>query len=85
MDTYTRFVLTVIAVALVVIALRGVGAPVIPSAHAAERLDCRIEGAVEIKSMPDVRVRISDPVEIKQGYSEAGSSSSYPVYVKTVE
>ena len=35
--------------------------------------------------MPDLRVRISDPVEIKQGYSEAGSSSSYPVYVKTVD
>ena len=85
MDTYTRVILTVIAAALVVIAFRGLGSP-IPSAYAADRLDCRIDGAVEIKGLTDeLRVRISSPVEIKQSHSEAGSSSSYPLYVKSTD
>ena len=85
MDTYTRVVLTIIAAALVVIALRGGGAPLLPNAHAAERLDCRIEGPVEIKGLSDLRIRIADAVEVKQSHSEAGSSASYPVYVKSVD
>ncbi len=85
MDTYTRFILTIIAAALVVIAFRGTGATVIPEAYAADRLDCRIDGPVEIKGLRDLRVTIDDPVEIKQAFSEAGSSSGSPMYVKTVD
>ena len=84
MDTYTKVVLTVIAAALVTIALRGVSP--IPEAHAADRLDCRIDGPVEVRGFPDTfRVRITDSVEIKQGFSEAGSSSSSPLYVRSVD
>jgi len=82
MDNYTRTVLTVIAAALVAIALQGFGSP-IPVAHAADRLDCRIDGPVEIKGLRDeLRVKITGAVEVKQSFSEAGSSSSYPLYIK---
>jgi hypothetical protein len=85
MDTYTRIVLTVIAAALVVIALQGFGSP-IPVAHAADRLDCRIDGPIEVKGLTDeLRIRIGSPVEIKQSHSEAGSSSSYPLYIKSTD
>lgn len=85
MDTYTRVILTVIAAALVVIALRGTGTSVIPEAYAADRLDCRIDGPIEIKGLRDLRVTIDDPVEIKHAFHAAGSSSGSPVYVKTVD
>jgi|GEM_PF-3146911 len=85
MDTYTRIVLTVIAGALVVLALQGFGSP-IPVAHAADRLDCRIDGPVEIKGLQDrLKVEIVGAIEVKQAYSEAGSSSSSPMYVKNID
>lgn len=84
MDTYTKSVLTVIAAALVVIALRGLSP--IPEAHAGDRLDCRIDGPVEIRGFPDtLKVRITDTVETKKAFSEAGSSSSSPLYVRQVD
>ncbi|MCO4773541.1 MAG: hypothetical protein KDA24_26140 [Deltaproteobacteria bacterium] len=83
MDTYTRVVLTVIAAALVIIALRGVSP--IPNAYAGDRLDCRIDGPIEVKGLQDLRVTIRDTVEVKQAFSEAGSSSSSPVYIKSVD
>lgn len=85
MDNYTRFVLTVIAAALVVIALQGLGSP-IPVAHAADRLDCRIDGPIEIKGLHDqLRVKVSGTIDIDQSHGTAGSSRSYPVYVQTVD
>lgn len=85
MDTYTRTILTVIAAALVVIALQGFGSP-IPQAYAADRLDCRIDGPVEVKGLQnELRVKVTGEVEVKQSRSEAGSSRSYPLYVKNVE
>jgi len=85
MDTYTRIVLTVIAVALVAIAAQGFGSP-IASAHAADRLDCRIDGPIEIKGLHDeLRVRVSGEVKVEQTHGEAGSSRTYPLYVRTVE
>lgn len=85
MDTYTRVVLTVIAVALVAIAAQGFGSP-IPVAHAAERLDCRIDGPIEIKGLRDeLRVKVTGALQVEQQHGEAGSSSGYPLYVKSID
>jgi hypothetical protein len=73
-DTYTRVVLTVIAVALVIIALRGVSP--IPVAHAAETMDCRFDGPLQIRD--EIKVKLDS-------YGLPGSSSSSPMYVKTVQ
>ena len=84
-DAYTRAVLTVIAAALVVIALRGLGSP-IATAHAGETLDCRVSGQVEIRG--PVRIESiggSSKVQIEQAYGEAGSSSGNPLYVKNLD
>ena len=82
-DHYTRAVLTVIAVALVVIATRGqlFETP----AHAADEIKCRVEGPIEIKGFGEtLSVKITDEVkvEVDQAYSSAGSSSSSPLYIK---
>lgn len=76
-DRYTRAVLTIIAAALVVIALRGLGSPE-STARAADTVECHFSGPVEIS-------RINGKVELEQAYGQPGSSSSYPVYVKTVQ
>lgn len=88
-DTYTRFLLTVIAASLALIALRG-WSPV-PAAFAGESLDCRLSGSVEISRFSDtldVKVSRFDSdldVEVKSGFSQPGTSSSSPVYVKQVD
>ncbi len=84
MDTYTKVVLTVIAVALSVIALRGFH-PVSP-AQAADTLECEVKGPMEIRgsiTIEDFRDKLE--VEVEQGYAEAGSSTSSPLYVKDVD
>lgn len=84
MDTYTKAVLTVIAIALSVIALRGLQ-PIAP-AHAADSIECEVRGPMEIKgsiTIEDFRDKLE--VEVEQGYAEAGSSSSSPLYVKDVD
>lgn len=75
-DTYTRILLTVIAVALCVIALRGTSP--VPAAHAAEVMECRFSGPLEIS-------RINGKVQLEAAHGEAGSSSSYPLYVKQLQ
>lgn len=67
-DRYTRTVLTVIAAALVVIAARG---GIVPPALAAETLDCRISGPIDVK--------------VDSAFSAPGSSSSSPMYVRQVQ
>ena len=87
MDLYTRAVLTLIAFALCVIAFRGVFEPV-PPAHAAEEVECRFAGPLEISDFRDtLDVDIDDTVqvEVKQGFAQPGSSSSQPMYIKVVE
>ncbi len=84
MDTYTKLVLTVIAAALCAIALRGLEP--IPPAHAADTMECEVKGPMEIRgsiTIEDFRDKLE--VEVEQGYAEAGSSSSSPVYVKQVD
>lgn len=75
-DRYTKVVLTVIAVALVGIALRGS----VPVAQAAEDVRCTVEGPL------DVRVRaFDDDIELKWGFSQPGSSSSSPLHVRQAQ
>ncbi len=81
-DRYTRAVLTVIAIALVVIATRG---QLETTAHAADEIRCRVEGPIEIKSFgDDLTVKLSDQlkVEVESAFSSPGSSSSSPLHVK---
>lgn len=68
-DTYTRVVLTVIAAALVAIALRPLGLP-IQEARAGDILDCRVQGRIEIDRWPG---EIS--VEAKPSFDAPGTSS----------
>ena len=84
-DRYSRFMLTVIALSLAVIAVKGLGSPV-SVAHAADRLDCRIDGPIEIRSIGEIRsIRGEVDVEIKQAHAQPGTSSSYPVHVRQVD
>lgn len=78
MDTYTKTILTIIAAALVVIAARGFDP--IPPAQASDRLECTIEGPVEIGGFRDML-----KVEVDQKAFEPGYSSGSPVFVKVVE
>jgi hypothetical protein len=78
-DPYTRVVLTVIAVALSVIALRGLPLP-IPDAQAAETIECRFSDAVRIESFRDALT-----VKLDAQYDQPGVSSGRPLYVKLVE
>ena len=74
-DRYTRTVLTIIAAALVVIALRGLNP--IPPAWAAETMDCRVSGEIEIKRFSDdLKVQVDD-------FNFPGGSSSRPMYMKS--
>ena len=52
-------------------------------AHAAETMECRFSGPLEIRSIG----RIDNEVKVKmeQAYGEAGSSSGNPVYFKQVQ
>ncbi len=87
MDTYTRIILTVIAAALVLIALRGSNEVITP-AHAAEDISCSFSNALEISDFRDkLNVAIEEPleVEVKQSFGHAGSSSGSPFYIKLVE
>jgi len=64
---------------------------IIPPAYAGDRVDTRIDGAVELK---DVRIgdfrdelvieRIRDDVTVKFDHGP-GTSSSFPLYVKLVQ
>ena len=85
-DNYTRVVLTIIAGALVVIALRGIGNP-IPVAHAAD-MDCDISGSVEITGFRQpLEIKVvdfRDQLELGWSSSQTGASSSQPIYVQTV-
>jgi hypothetical protein len=82
MDNYTKLILTVIAVALCVIAVRGLNP--VPVAHASSDLECTVDGPMEIKGSISIS-SFGDDLEIKQGYSTPGSSSSSPVYTKIVD
>ena len=84
-DRYTRTVLTVIAIALVVIAFRDV---VETPAYAATDIECRVEGPIEVKSFnDDLTVKISDQikVEVEQAFSAPGTSSSSPLHIKAAD
>jgi hypothetical protein len=76
MDNYTRFLLTVIAVSLAVIALRG-NSPIAEAQAADSR--CVIDGPMEISKIDDT-IR----VKVEQGFAQPGTSSSNPVYVEMV-
>ena len=78
-DTYSRIVLTVIAAALVALAVQRADT-VVPAAHAAETIECRFSNPLEIR-----RIEGTVAVEVKQGFSQPGTNSSYPLYVQTVQ
>ena len=78
MDRYTRFLLTVIAIALTVIAARGIS-PVAP-AYAADTIECRFDGPLTIG---DFRDQLD--VRVEQKSYQPGSSSGNPLYVRTVD
>lgn len=86
-DRYTQLVLTIIALALVAIALRLPG-DLVPVAHAADVQTIRIEGAVELRPVElkpiEVR-RMPDPVEVELRWDSLapGSSRSAPIYVQS--
>jgi len=85
-DRYSRAVLTVIAVALVVIATRGQLLEV--SAYAADEVRCRVEGPIEIRSFgDDLDVKFSDKirVEVEHAFATAGTSSGSPLYIKSTD
>ena len=88
-DWYARTMLTVIAGSLAVIAAGQLQSPV-PVAHAAETMDCRFSGPLEIRDIGgtvDVRIRSIDDdikVEASQAFSQPGTSSSRPLYVQQV-
>ncbi|MEZ4319894.1 MAG: hypothetical protein R3F61_20455 [Myxococcota bacterium] len=89
-DRYTRAVLTVIAAALSIIALRGLSP--IPAAWATETMECRFGSPVELRSGAQIRVtdtvqvRMSDEVKVRvESYGAPGSSSSSPLYVKQID
>ena len=67
-DPFTRALLTVIALALVVLALRGT------PAQAVDPVICRVEGPIE--------VRVAGTVETQAKYGAPGSSTSYPLHVR---
>lgn len=84
-DLYSRVLLTVIALALVAIAVQLGASPVAP-AHAADTLDCRVSGQVEIRGPVRIEsVGGETRVKIEQAYGEAGSSSGNPLYVKALD
>jgi hypothetical protein len=89
-DWYARMLLTVIALSLAVIAVGQVRNP-IPVAHAADSIECRFSGPLEIRDIGgtvDVRIRSIDDdmkVETSHAFSQPGTSSSHPVYIRQVQ
>ena len=88
-DWYSRSMLTIIAVSLAVLATGQLQNPV-PAAHAADTMECRFSGPLEIRDIGgtvDVRIRSIDDdlkVEASQAFSQPGTSSSRPLYVQQV-
>jgi hypothetical protein len=85
-DPYLRALLTVIAMALVVIASRG--SFLETPAYAGDDIRCTVEGPIEIKSFSDtLDVKIADKVrvEVDQAYASPGTSSGNPVYIRTAD
>jgi len=84
-DTYTRAVLTVIALSL---ALLTAHAWISTPALATEDMDCHIDGPIRVDGFGQaLEVRLSDrPLQVEvqpHSSSTPGSSSAYPLYVKT--
>jgi hypothetical protein len=76
LDMYTKTVLTIIALSLMMIALRGPSGLIAP-AYAFEKIECRLDGPIKIGSFDDHL-----EVKVSQDFSEAGTSSSRPLYVQ---
>lgn len=89
-DWYVRMMLTVIAASLAVIAAGQVKNPV-SAAYAADSIECRFSGPLEIRDIGgtvDVRIRSIDDdmkVETSHAFSQPGTSSSHPVYIRQVQ
>lgn len=84
-DPYARVLLTVIAVALALIAAHQW---LMPTALATDTMSCRIEGPIEVRSFGDdldvtLRGTPQLEVEIDWDYSAPGHSSSSPLYIKS--
>jgi hypothetical protein len=83
-DAYTRAVLTVIAASLALLAVHAwIATPAL-----ADDMTCHIDGPIRIDSFGQpIEVRIDNqPVQVEtqpHSSSNPGSSSVYPLYVKT--
>lgn len=73
MDRTSKVLLALIALGLFANAARDW----VPVARAADPTVCRIEGPIEVKISS-----IGDDLEVKWGFSQPGSSSSSPLYVR---
>lgn len=84
LDTWTRAVLTVIAASLALLAAHAwLGNPAL-----ADDMECHIDGPIKIDSFGQpIEVRIDNqPLQVEtqpHSSSTPGSSSSFPLYVKT--
>jgi len=73
-DRTTHFLLAVIALAMMIVALR----PLVPVAHAADTLKCTIDGPLVISDFRDTL-----KVEVSSAFSSPGSSASSPLYIES--
>ncbi len=76
-DRTTKLLLAAVAAGLFLNA----AAALVPVAHAADTT-CRIEGPIEVRPI-EVRItEVRDAVPLEWGFSQPGSSSSSPLYVR---
>ena len=70
MDRTSKFLVLLVAL--------GLFANAVPRAQAADQLECKIDGPIEVRVES-----IGDDIEVKWAFSAPGSSSSSPLYVQT--
>ena len=75
MDRTTKLLLGAVALGIFANALQ----PLVTTAIAGDSMTCKVEGPIEVRI-----ATISDEVELEWGFSQPGSSSSSPLFVRSV-